>query len=163
MARSLLAIDRKQVPNGMDKAICWPNSASIETDFTSLQHLQAEREVKSALRDLWIGKSNSALYKAKGSSTSASREVKVVSDCKTTPAPHKAQLRSSCEAKGKALFSATSEAAATLLSALSYEVTVHSGANSEATSLKGKALHSCAEALSVQITSPCGEAMPSAR
>ena len=74
-----------------------------------------------------------------------------------------AQLRSSCEAKGKALLSATSEAAATSLSVLSSKVTAPSGANSEVTSLKGKTQYSSAKALSAQIASPLGEAMPSAR
>ena len=133
------------------------------TELTSLQHLQAGRKVKPALRALWIEKSNSASCKAKGSSTSVSREAIIVSNDKITPAPHKAQLRSSRKAKGKALVSATSEAATTSLSALSCEVIVPSGANNEVTSLKGRALNSSAKALSAQIASPCGEALPSAR
>jgi len=39
MARSLLAITRKQVPRGIEKAVCWPKLASIETELTSLQYL----------------------------------------------------------------------------------------------------------------------------
>ena len=129
-----------------------------------LQHLQARRQAKSASRALWIEKSNSALCKANGSSTSASIEAQVVSDCKTTPTPHKVQLRSSREAKGKALLSATSEAAAASLSAekaMSCGVRAEAltSANNEATSLEGKVLYSSAKALSAQIASPCGEAI----
>jgi len=83
------------------------------------------------------------------------------SDCKITPALHKAQLRSSHEAKSKALLSAISEAAIASLSvekALSYKVRAEAPcvANSKATSLEGKAL-------SAQIASYRGEAMTSAR
>ena len=95
------------------------------------------------------------MCKANGFSTSALREARVISDCKNTSAPHKAQLRFSREAKGKALLSAIREAAVASLSTekvLSCEVRVEapSYANSEAISLEGKALYSSAKALSAQ-------------
>jgi len=43
MARSPLAIARKQVPDKTEKAVSWPNSASTKTALASLQRLQARR------------------------------------------------------------------------------------------------------------------------
>ena len=68
------------------------------------------RKAKLAPRALWIEKS-SASCEANGPLVSASGKAQKVSDYKTTSALHKAQLRFSCEAKGKALISAISEAA----------------------------------------------------
>ena len=105
------------------------------------------RETKSASKALWIEKSNSASCKANRFPISASTEAHVVSDCETTSALHRAQLRFSCEPKSKALISTSSEAVVTSLPSAKASVReakseAYFGANNEVISLKEKALYS---------------------
>ena len=119
-----------------------------------------------------IEKSTSTSREAKRSLDSASGGACVVFGCKTTSALHRAQPRSSREAKGKKPMSAISEATTTSLATktLTREARVEApfSVDSEVTLLEGKALlnsaklafNSGAKALSAQIASPCGEAIP---
>ena len=95
------------------------------------------------------------MCKANGSPISASTEAHVVSNYETTSALHRAQLRISREDKGKDTVTSLPDIKASVHEAKSE---AHFGANSEATSLKGKVLHST-KAPSVEITSPHGEAI----
>jgi len=130
--------------------MCWPNLASTEIELASHQHQHAVRKAKSASKALWIEKSNSALCKANGSPISTSIEAHVVSNCETTSAFHRAQLHVSCEAKGKATIASLSTAKDSVCEAISG---AFSGTNSEATSLKEKALY-CTKAPSAETVSP---------
>ena len=129
--------------------------------------MYAACKARLASKAIWIDKSTSTSCEAKRSLDSASGGALVVYGCETTSALHRAQLHSSCEVKAKALMGAIREATVALLTAIktfSREARVEapSGADSEATSLEGKALlnsamfasNSRAKILSVQIVSP---------
>ena len=109
--------------------------------------MYARCEAKSAPRALWFEKSFAASCEAKRSIILAHGKTQRVSDCGTSSVLPRTQFCFSRKAKDKALESAISEAAVASLSAeiaLSYEFRVEapSGVNSEATSLKEKALYS---------------------
>ena len=81
--------------------------------------------------------------RAKGSLVSASTEAHVVSDCKTTPALHRAKPHFSREAKGKTLISAINKAVVALLPAAKASICdarfeAPFGSNSKVTCLKKK-------------------------
>ena len=113
---------------------------------------------------MWIEKSTSASREAKRSLVSTSGEAHMVSGCETTLAFHRAQSRFSREAKGKALISAITEVVVASLSvaeALSSEPRIEApfNANSEATSVKIKAILNSTKELSAKIASPYDEAI----
>jgi len=83
--------------------------------YTACKARNAFSKSKIASKAIWIEKSNSASCKAKKSLVLASCEATEVSNCETDSARHRAQLRYSHEAKGKAPLVANSEATAASL------------------------------------------------
>jgi len=159
------------------------NTVSTETNIASHQCINVAREAKvpcepkiTSTKAMWIAKSVISCEARDRSLDSASCEAKIVSDCKTIPALHRAKPRLSREAKTKTLYANSEATAAPLTSSallssakitLSREAKTKAtlGAESEAiiTSLKSRALLGSArlatsgrtKALSTQMASPC--------
>jgi len=164
IARAPLTTSWKQVSVEINKALCKPiivsdeakqalcesSTVSAETNIASRQHVNTMREAikvphepkTTSPKAMWIAKSVVSCEAKDISLDSVSCETKIVSDCKTISALHRAKPRLFREAKVKAFYS-NSETTATSL-------TLSSLFGSARLTASGKI-----KALSVQIASSC--------